>query len=89
MEVVGLWRTYLISRLIPESVRWLVTHGEMSQAETLLERVAKTNKKEMPEEGLGLPDDQKSTQREAGFMDLFRTRSMTKKTIISWISWLV
>lgn len=41
----------------------------------------------MPEESLGLPQDQKVTEREAGFMDLFGSRSMTKKTVISWISW--
>jgi len=73
--------------LIPESVRWLMTHGKTTQAEKILRRVAKTNKKEMPDEGLGLPEDQKSTQQEAGFMDLFGSRSMTKKTVISWISW--
>ena len=41
----------------------------------------------MPEENLGLPDDQRTTEKEAGFMDLFGSRSMMKKTIISWISW--
>lgn len=77
----------LSNRIVPESVRWLMTHGKTAQAEKLLKQVAKTNKKEMPEEGLGLPEDQKSTQREAGLMDLFGSRSMTKKTLISWISW--
>lgn len=76
------------NRLVPESVRWLMTHGKIAQAEKILKRVAKINRKEMPDDTLGLPRDQKGAQQEAGFTDLFRTRSMTKKTIISWISWL-
>lgn len=64
-----------------------MTHKKIGEAEKILKRVAKTNKKAMPEEGLGLPEDQKTSAREAGFMDLFGSRSMTKKTIISWISW--
>lgn len=75
--------------LVPESVRWLMTHGKIAQAEKILKRVAKINRKEMPDDTLGLPRDQKGAQQEAGFTDLFRTRSMTKKTIISWISWFV
>ncbi|PFX33205.1 organic cation transporter protein-like isoform X1 [Stylophora pistillata] len=75
--------------VVPESVRWLTTHQRVGEAENILKRVANTNKKPMPEENLGLPDDQKTTEKEAGFMDLFGSRSMTKKTIISWISWFV
>ena len=78
---------FFLPRLVPESVRWLTTHKKTEEAEKLLERVAKTNKKTMPEESLGLPEDQKVTGREAGFLDLFGSRSMTKKTVISWISW--
>ena len=78
----------LTNRVVPESVRWLLTHGKKDEAEKLLKQVAKVNKKKIPDEGLVLPADQKSVQREAGFMDLFRTRAMTKKTVISWISWL-
>ncbi|XP_068716130.1 organic cation transporter protein-like isoform X2 [Montipora capricornis] len=76
--------------VVPESVRWLLTHEKTEEAEKVLKKVAKVNKKEMPDEGLGLPEDQRCGQRrEAGFMDLFGTRSMTKKTLISWISWFV
>ena len=76
------------NRVVPESVRWLLTHGKKDDAEKLLRQVAKVNKKKIPDEGLGLPEDQKSDHREAGFMDLFGTRAMTKKTVISLISWL-
>lgn len=79
--------SFVTNRLVPESIRWLMTHGRIAQAEKLLKRVAKVNKKEMPDEGLALPEDQKSTQREAGFRDLFGSRAMAKKTVISWISW--
>ena len=78
----------LTNRVVPESVRWLLTHGKKDEAEKLLRQVAKVNKKKIPDEGLVLQADQKSVQREAGFMDLFGTRAMTKKTVISWISWL-
>ena len=82
-----LFKFFFVPRLVPESVRWLTTHKRTDEAEKLLKRVAKTNKKTMPEESLGLPEDQKVTEREAGFMDLFGSRSMAKKTVISWISW--
>ena len=81
--------SFFTNRVVPESVRWLLTHEKTEEAEKVLKKVAKVNKKEMPDEGLGLPEDQRCGQRrEAGFMDLFGTRSMTKKTLISWISWL-
>ena len=74
-------------RVIPESMRWLLTHDQVEEAEKVLRRVARVNKKPMPDERLGQPENQKKQSREAGFKDLFGSRSMAKKTVISWISW--
>lgn len=74
------------SRCIPESVRWQLTHGRVKNAEDSLTRVAKFNRKGMPSEHLGFPEEKKPT-KEATFLDLFRSKSMTKKTLISWFSW--
>ena len=74
-------------RLIPESVRWLLTHHQAEQAEATLARAAKINKKELPEKHLNRPDDPGKPKEQAGFVDLFRSRSMAKKTFISWFSW--
>ncbi|EDO42217.1 predicted protein, partial [Nematostella vectensis] len=79
---------FLFWWLIPESVRWLLTHERSKEAEMILRKVGKFNKHEAsPDTHLGLPPGQDHQGRQANFFDLFRTRSMTKKTVISWISW--
>ncbi|KXJ05498.1 organic cation transporter-like protein [Exaiptasia diaphana] len=75
---------------IPESVRWMMTHEKEKEAQEILNKIGKFNKRTIPEgEELGLPHGQKLAGQNANFFDLFGTRSMTKKTIISWISWFV
>ena len=66
-----------------------MTHGRIEEAEEILSDVAKVNKREMPEDDhLGMEQDEGvRPANEAGFGDLFRNKSMTKKTVISWFSW--
>lgn len=66
----------------------MLTHDKPKEAQDILDKVGKFNKKEPPEdEELGLPEGLKGAGKKANFFDLFATRSMTKKTIISWFSW--
>lgn len=69
--------------LTPESVRWFLVKGKTEKAEQILYKVAKFNKKPIPQEPL--QDCEK--QRLGDLRDLFKTRAMTHKTLISWYCW--
>ncbi|PFX15269.1 organic cation transporter protein-like isoform X1 [Stylophora pistillata] len=69
----------------PESVRWFLVKGKTEKAEQVLYKVAKFNKKPIPQEPL--QDCEK--QRLGDLRDLFKTRAMTHKTLISWYCWFV
>ncbi|RMX49474.1 hypothetical protein pdam_00017632 [Pocillopora damicornis] len=71
--------------LTPESVRWFLVKGKTEKAEQILYKVAKFNKKPIPQEPL--QDCEK--QRLGDLRDLFKTRAMTHKTLISWYCWFV
>lgn len=69
----------------PESVRWLLVKGKVEQAEAALRKVAKRNKKQIPEESLKACE----RQRLGDLRDLFKSRSLTHKTLVSWYCWCV
>jgi len=68
---------------IPESVRWLLKKGRESEARTIFSNVARLNGKEMPEEALELPKEEKL----GDLRDLFSSRKMAHKTLGSWLMW--
>lgn len=70
----------------PESVRWLLKKGRVSEAREVLGKVARLNGKEMPDEALLLPNDEK-VERLGDHCDLFITARMTHKTLASWLMW--
>ena len=41
---------FVIPFLLPESSRWLISKGEKEKTVKILRRIAKTNKKDVPEE---------------------------------------
>lgn len=43
---------FFSNRIMPESVRWLVSQNRTEEAIEILKQVAKTNKKELPDERL-------------------------------------
>lgn len=43
-------QTYLSSRILPESARWLITQGRKEEAIKEVQRAAKVNKRKVPEE---------------------------------------
>jgi len=72
---------------IPESPRWLLVHNKPKEAWEELQKVANFNRKEMPDGELDQKDA--TAQRTGDFRDLFSSLTMTKRTLISWFSWMV
>uniref|UniRef100_A0AAR2K347 Solute carrier family 22 member 3 n=1 Tax=Pygocentrus nattereri TaxID=42514 RepID=A0AAR2K347_PYGNA len=74
--------------VMPESPRWLLSQGKTREAMSIVENVAKCNKKSMPTD---LPEmDVLVGQQEIvppSFKDLFRTPKMRKHTIILIYAW--
>lgn len=71
----------------PESLRWLLVKGKMVEAEKLYRKIARINGKELPEEGLEIDTGNDVKQRLGDFRDLFKTKSLTKTTLISCFCW--
>ena len=70
----------------PESIRWYLKKGRVSDAMNVLRKVAKVNGKEMPDAALKLPNDEKK-ERLGDFRDLFSSAKMAHKTLLSWLMW--
>ena len=70
--------------MTPESVRWLMVKGKIEEAKEIFRKMAKVNKTTMPDEELKMPDDD---QRLGDVRDLFVTRKMVQKTLLSWYCW--
>ena len=76
----------LASGLLPESPRWLLGHNKPKKAMEELTKVAEFNRKVMPAGELE-EKDTNSTQRQGDFRDLFSSKEMTKRTLISGFAW--
>ena len=61
-------------------------NGKEKEALEQLTKVAKFNRKEMPEEPLCLSDG-KSVERLGDIRDLFSSIKMISRTLISWFAW--
>ena len=74
-------------RFIPESVRWLNLQGRKEEAMKILRRVAKMNKKQIPDNvTLKAPRIDASSEK-ARPLDLFRPMKMGLRTIIQAYAW--
>ena len=73
--------------LTPESLRWLLVKGKMEEAEKLYRRIARMNGKTLPGESLEIDTATDKQTRLGDFRDLFKTRHLTKTTLISWVCW--
>ncbi|XP_068703012.1 organic cation/carnitine transporter 2-like isoform X2 [Montipora capricornis] len=67
----------------PESVRWLLKKGRVIEARKTLSEVARLNGKQMPDEPLAMPKQEKLGE----FRDLFSSFNMTHRTLGSWFIW--
>jgi len=73
----------------PESLRWLLVKGKMEDAEKLYKKIARVNRKELPKEGLEIDTGTDDNTRLGDIRDLFKSRSLAKTTLISWVCWFV
>lgn len=83
IAVAGLWF------FSPESLRWLLVKGKMEKAEKLYRKIARVNGKELPMEELEIDTRTDEKTRLGDFRDLFKSRSLTMTTLISWFCWFV
>lgn len=89
VSLFGLWW------VIPESPRWLLSKGRIEAAEKIIQKIAKTNKKNIPENFL-LKCQQESLEKkgpsapvtEGSAWGLIQTPNMRKKTTIITFNWL-
>lgn len=77
----------LVSRFVPESSRYLLLKGKLSETEEILREIAATNKKKYPEEPLYNPCADGKVQQIGDIRDLFRTKKMVHRTLVSWYAW--
>ena len=73
-----------IDSLTPESVRWLMIKGKTEEAKEIFRKIAKVNKMPMSDMDLKPPEDD---QRLGDVRELFATRKMVQKTLLSWYCW--
>ncbi|XP_033761056.1 solute carrier family 22 member 6-like [Pecten maximus] len=77
--------------LVPESFRWLVSHDRLPEAESVINRIARTNRRPAPDLG-GLVEitrsEVKANQRRIySIRDLFSSWFLIKTTVLLAISW--
>ena len=80
---ISFWRASITS----ESPRWLVLKGKVKEAEVVLNRIAEVNGKEMPEEKL--QSEPEKQIRMGDLRDLFSTKKMAHRSLLSWYLWYV
>ncbi|KAG1697399.1 Carcinine transporter [Nymphon striatum] len=76
-----------VHRLIPESVRWLLSQKRFTEAEAILRKIAKTNGKEIPDNVIQAMKDTKQKTEQPNISELFKTPNMRKKTLVIMICW--
>ena len=83
---------YFDPSFVPESPRWLVQRGKIDDAYTIVDKIAKKNDKETPDKSLLMMIAEQSKLEKAAekmftYIDLFRTREYTKRTLIMICFW--
>ncbi|XP_046579732.1 solute carrier family 22 member 4-like [Haliotis rubra] len=79
--------------VVPESLRWLVAKGHLKEARRIINRIAKFNKKPVPDMSiLELIAEEERAERNTAksysYIDLVRTRTLRPKTLITSFLWL-
>ncbi|XP_053385092.1 solute carrier family 22 member 4-like isoform X2 [Mercenaria mercenaria] len=77
--------------IIPESFRWFVAHDRLADAKNIIERWAKMNRKPVPElDNIMVCDDSetKESEKKYTFIHLFKSKALTKITLLLAINWL-
>nr|XP_054773727.1 organic cation transporter protein-like [Lytechinus pictus] len=95
--VTPLFVMFIILYFLPESPRWLLSQGENEKAKKIIEHAAKVNKVQLPEDFLDELDDVKQNlkaetdgkERKPNFTEIFRHRSLRRRTFIMMYAWSV
>jgi hypothetical protein len=74
-------------RLVPESPRWLLLKGKVEEAEAVLSKIARMNKRPLPDK-FALHKPVVSETR-TSFKQLFNDWKTAKKILICWDLWYV
>ncbi|XP_038048035.1 organic cation transporter protein-like isoform X2 [Patiria miniata] len=85
---------FLYIPIFPESARWLINRGRHKQAEKIIRRVAKVNKKELPdvlfeEDEIKELKEKLATERKPTALDLFKSPNIAVKTLNLMFNWCV
>ncbi|XP_072014760.1 organic cation transporter protein-like [Amphiura filiformis] len=81
--------------LLSESPRWLLSKGRMTEAQKVIRRIAKVNKKDLPDEffnSLEIQEQEKpqaKSENQPSVVDLFRYPYLRLKTIVLLIIWFI
>ena len=81
---------YSLYWVLPESPRWLIVQGRTGEAEKILREIASFNEKPMPNSFVVYPHDESEGQKGKGilgFLELFKTPNLRKKTLIIYYMW--
>ena len=84
--------SFSVHRLLPESVRWLLSKNQTKKAENIIQKVAKTNNVEISLETLekmtkvSEKQGESETEKKYTFVDLLRP-SMLLLSLNVWFNW--
>ena len=73
-----------LSRFTPESIRWYITHDKIEKTEKELRDIARTNRKEYPEEIIKVPV---TSTKNLSCLALFSTWSLAFSVMIQAVAW--
>ncbi|XP_057313745.1 solute carrier family 22 member 4-like isoform X2 [Hydractinia symbiolongicarpus] len=72
---------------VPESVRWLNLKGRTKEAEAILRKAAKYNKKILPSVSLEPAESEEKHGRKASYIDLFKRWKLAKSMLAQGFIW--
>ena len=79
---------FVFSRYIPESIRWLRVKGRTEDVKSIINRMARTNKKKLDE--LEIKEFQQEKSHGLSYLlDLFRPRKLAVQSLIHGYAWYV
>jgi len=72
---------------LPESPRWLIAKGRISEARSILASGAKRNKKDISEEDIKLKQPKATNQKKGTVLDIMKYPTLRIKTLIMYFNW--
>lgn len=92
--MIKIYVAFFTCRVIPESVRWLISKNRNDEAKKLIQIAAKENKVTISDEQLDTllnvnenMNDGNSNKKRASVLDIFRHENMRKRSLIIFFDW--